>query len=94
MDDILLLDAIERYKNGEMTAQERKFFEEMRKNNPDIDQLAVEHTFFLHELERLGNRKSFNHTLNEVENTLKSIIFISNTYNIILSQNALVLCFY
>ena len=70
MDDILLLDAIERYKNGEMTAQERKFFEEMRKNNPDIDQMAVEHTFFLHELERLGNRKSFNHTLNEVENTL------------------------
>src|SRR5215213_3775596 len=70
MDDNLLLDAIERYKNGDMTAQERKFFEEMRKNNPDIDQMAVEHTFFLNELERLGNRKSFNHTLNEVENTL------------------------
>ena len=70
MDDTLLLDAIERYKNGEMTAQERKFFEEMRKNNPDIDQMSVEHTFFLNELERLGNRKAINHTLNEVENTL------------------------
>lgn len=70
MDDTLLLDAIERYKNSEMTAQERKFFEEMRKNNPDIDQMAVEHTFFLNELERLGNRKSIKHTLNEVENTL------------------------
>jgi S1-C subfamily serine protease len=70
MDDTLLLDAIERYRKGEMTAQERTFFEEMRKNNPDIDQMAVEHTFFLNELERLGNRKSFNTTLNEVENTL------------------------
>jgi serine protease Do len=70
MEDTLLLDAIERYKNGDMTVQERKFFEEMRKNNPDIDQMAVEHTFFLNELERLGNRKSFNHTLDEVENTL------------------------
>ncbi|MDB5223102.1 MAG: hypothetical protein JWN83_1769 [Chitinophagaceae bacterium] len=70
MDDILLLDAIERYKKGEMTAQERTFFEEMRKNNPDIDQMAVEHTFFLNELERLGDRKSYKHTLDEVENTL------------------------
>ncbi|MDB5198242.1 MAG: hypothetical protein JWO92_205 [Chitinophagaceae bacterium] len=70
MDDTLLLDAIERYKKGEMTAQERTFFEEMRKNNPDIDQMAVEHTFFLNELERLGDRKSYKHTLDEVENTL------------------------
>lgn len=70
MDDTLLLDAIERYKNGEMTAQERTFFEEMRKNNADIDQMAVEHTFFLNELERLGERKSLKLTLDEVENTL------------------------
>lgn len=70
MDDILLLDAIERYKKGEMTTQERAFFEEMRKNNPEIDQLAVEHTFFLNELDRLGNRRSIKHTLNEVENAL------------------------
>jgi Trypsin-like serine proteases, typically periplasmic, contain C-terminal PDZ domain len=70
MDDTLLLDAIERYKRGEMTAQERTFFEEMRKNNPDIDQMAVEHTFFLNELERLGSRKSFKLTLDEVENNL------------------------
>ena len=70
MDDILLLDAIERYKKGEMTAQEKKFFEEMRKNDPEIDQLAVEHTYFLHELERVGDRKLFKHTLDEVENTL------------------------
>ena len=70
MDDILLLDAIERYKNGEMTSQEKKFFEEMRKNNPEIDQMAVEHTFFLNELDRLGGRKSIKHTLDEVENTL------------------------
>lgn len=70
MEDTLLLDAIERYKNDEMTAQERTFFDEMRKNNPEIDQLAVEHTFFLNELERVGKRKSYKLTLNEVENTL------------------------
>lgn len=70
MDDTLLLDAIERYKKGEMTPEEKIFFDELRKNNPDIDQMAVEHTFFLNELERLGERKLFKHTLDEVENTL------------------------
>ena len=70
MDDILLLDAIERYRNGDMTAHEKTFFEELRKNNPDIDQMAVEHTFFLHELQKLGETKQYRQSLNEVENTL------------------------
>lgn len=67
MDDILLLDAIERYKNGEMSAQEKIFFEELRKNNPEIDQLAVEHNFFIAEVEKYGAEKNFKHTLHEVE---------------------------
>jgi serine protease Do len=70
MDDILLLDAIERYKNGTMTPQEKIFFEELRKNNPEIDQLVVEHLFFLQQLHDTANRKDFKHSLNEVENKL------------------------
>ena len=70
MDDILLLDAIERYKKGEMTAQEKTFFEELRKNNSEIDQLAVEHIFFLQELENSANIKAYKQSLNEVENKL------------------------
>ena len=77
MDENLLLDAIERYKNGEMTAQEKTVFEEMRKNNPDVDQVAVEHTFFLNELERLGKRKSYKNTLREVESNLVNEGFIA-----------------
>jgi len=67
MDDILLLDTVERYKNGEMTSQENTFFEELRKNNPEIDQLVVEHNFFVAEVEKFGTQKSFKHTLHEVE---------------------------
>lgn len=70
MDDILLLDAIERYKKGEMTPQERTFLEELRKNNPDIDQLAVEHLLFLQQLQNTADVKSFKLSLNEVENKL------------------------
>ena len=77
MDDTLLLDAIERYRNGEMSSQEITFFEELRKSNPDIDQLAAEHSFFLDELEKMSETKSYRHTLNEVENKLANEGIIS-----------------
>src|SRR5674476_148995 len=77
MDDTLLLDAIERYRKGEMSPQEITFFEELRKNNPDIDQLAAEHNFFLSELEKLSEIKAYKHNLNEVENKLTNEGMIS-----------------
>ena len=72
MDDNLLLDAVERYRKDEMPAEEKKFFEELRKNNPDIDQVAAEHTFFLSELERMSDLKNLKHNLNLVENKLEN----------------------
>jgi serine protease Do len=77
MDDTLLLDAIERYRNGEMSVPEITFFEELRKNNPDIDQLAAEHNFFLAELEKMSDIKAYRHNLNEVENKLTNEGIIS-----------------
>ncbi len=70
MDDILLIDAAERYLKGEMSAQEITFFEELRKNNPELDQLVVEQTFFINEVEKYGDAKNFRHTLYEVETKL------------------------
>lgn len=70
MDENLLFDAVERYNNDQMDPQEKLFFEELRKNNPDIDQLAAEHTFFLAQMEELNAQKAFRHNLNEVENKL------------------------
>lgn len=77
MNDTLLLDAIERYRNGEMSPQEITFFEELKKNNPDIDQLAAEHNFFLGELDKLSEIKAFKNTLGEVENKLTNEGIIS-----------------
>src|SRR6478672_9815447 len=51
MDDILLLEAIERYLNGDMDAAERAYFETLRKNTPEIDQMVVEHSMFLHQMD-------------------------------------------
>ena len=64
MDDILLLDAVERYLKGEMSEQEKTFLEEMRKSNPEIDQMVVEHTFFLNEVDKYSNTKNFKQKLN------------------------------
>ena len=67
MDEILLIETVERYLRGEMTTEERSFFEGLRKTNPEIDQAVVEHSFFLHGLENHGELKSFKHTLIETE---------------------------
>ncbi len=70
MEDTLLIDAAERFARGEMTAEEQLFFEELRKKNPELDQLVVEQLFFLNELERYGSTKNFKHILQETEGKL------------------------
>lgn len=77
MDDILLIDAAERYIKGEMTVEESTYFEEIRKNNPELDQLVVEHIFFLNQLDKFGDTKSFKHNLNEVVTRLTNEGFVS-----------------
>ena len=72
MEDTLLIDAAERFARGEMTQEEKIFFGELRKKNPELDQLVVEQIFFLNELERFGNTKNFKHILHETETKLVS----------------------
>jgi hypothetical protein len=72
MDDILLLEAIERYLKDELSAEERAYFEDLRKNNPEIDQLVVEHSMFLHQINAFGQNRQFRHKLHEVHNDLVS----------------------
>ena len=70
MDERLILESIERYIRGEMLPEERKFFEELRKTNPGIDQMVVEHTVFLSLIEKYGNRKNVKSSIQEVHNEL------------------------
>lgn len=79
MDENLLLDAVERYNKGEMNEEEKLFFEELRKNNADIDAVAAEHTFFLAQLENMSQHKSFEHNLNDVESKLINEGIISHS---------------
>jgi serine protease Do len=70
MDDLQILDAVERYIRGEMNPDERLHFENLRKTNAEIDQLVVEHTLFLQQMNQFGERQKFKATLNEVHTEL------------------------
>jgi serine protease Do len=70
MEDILLFDAVERYLDGKMTAEERTYFEHLRSTNPEIDQLVVEHGMFLHQMDAFAGNRAFKTTLHTTHNKL------------------------
>jgi len=70
MEDILLLETIERYLNGSMLPEEKTYFEQLRKNTPEIDQMVVEHKLFLMQIEHFSEHKNLRNTLHSVHNNL------------------------
>jgi serine protease Do len=64
-EDIKLLEAVERYISGQMSPDERVYFEQLRKSNPEIDQMVVEHTFFLQQMNRFDEVKNLKNVLND-----------------------------
>jgi serine protease Do len=77
MDDLKLLETVERYISGQMGPDERMQFESLRKTNPDVDQLVVEHTFFMRQLDRHGQTKKLRNRLAEVHTDLAAKGFIT-----------------
>jgi S1-C subfamily serine protease len=53
-----------------LNPDERLYFENLRKTNAEIDQLVVEHTLFLQQMNRFGEWKNFKSALNEVHTDL------------------------
>jgi S1-C subfamily serine protease len=70
MEELQMLDAIERYLRGQMNPQEKDYFEQLRKSNPEVDQLVVAHSMFLNQLNKYGEQKNFKTILNEVHSGL------------------------
>ena len=70
MEDMQLLDTIERYLNGTMLPEEKKYFQQLRKNTPEIDQMVVEHRLFLQQMDVYADQKNFHHLLSEVHTNL------------------------
>lgn len=70
MDDILLLEAIERYLSGDMNPAERTYFETLRKNTPEIDQMVVEHSMFLQQMDIYAVHRNIRQSLQTTHSKL------------------------
>ena len=70
MEDTLLLEAIERYLDGTMPQEEKIYFEELRKNTPELDQMVVEHNMFLHQMNNFSDKQSMKNTLQNLHSKL------------------------
>jgi serine protease Do len=70
MEDIQILEAVERYLRNEMSPEEKTYFDQLRKTNPEIDQLTVEHKLFLEQLSTFSEDRNIRHALHEVHDTL------------------------
>jgi len=66
MQDAALLDAVERYLRGEMLPEEKLFFEHIRKTNPEVDQMVVDHAGVLDQLTQYGETRQLKTQLDEV----------------------------
>ena len=70
MEDLQLLDAIERYLSGAMLPEEKEHFLQLRRSTPEIDQMVVEHRLFLQQMDLYAGQKELMHSLHEVHNNL------------------------
>ncbi|GAO43604.1 S1 family peptidase [Flavihumibacter petaseus] len=70
-EDVQMLELAERYLGGDMTEEERTRFDQLRKERPEIDQLVVEHSLFLQQIDQYGDRKSMKTLLHDTHNQLR-----------------------
>jgi serine protease Do len=68
--DLQMLETIERYIQVEMDADELATFEQSRRNDPELDQMVVEYSIFLKQMDQFGERKNFKATLGDIHDRL------------------------
>jgi len=79
MEDLVLLDAVERYLKGEMNQEEVASFDNLRRQNAEVDQLVVEQQMFLQQLAHYGERRQYKHELHVLHNHLLESGIIDET---------------
>lgn len=70
MSEFYLIESFERYFNSEMSEEELAYFEKMRAENPELDQMVVEHKFFIEKLADFSERKLLQDKLVATHNAL------------------------
>ena len=71
MDQLQLSEMVEKYLRGELSGAEKVAFEEMRMNDPELDQMVVEYHAFLDQIENYGAIRRFKSNLYDTHQTLQ-----------------------
>ncbi len=104
MNELNLIEAVEKYLRGEMSADEKKYFESLRRTNPEVDQLVVEYSLLFSQVNQFGELKNFkaglrdahanlqnDHTIHPARPTGKArIIYLWNRYKRVASIAAMI----
>lgn len=85
MENIILIETIERYLNGEMDETERIAFEQLRSKDASINQQVQEHQLFAQYLEQYSQQQQFRSQLEEIQlqhktTTKSKIVALWNKY--------------
>lgn len=67
---MMLLETVERYLSGAMLPEEKLYFERLKKNTPEIDQMVVEHKLFLHQMNVYAEHKNLTQQFHNTYNKL------------------------
>lgn len=70
MSDQFMIESFERYFNNDMLAEELAYFEQMRKENPELDQMVVSHKIFMDKMATYADRKAIQSSLNNAHDHL------------------------
>jgi S1-C subfamily serine protease len=70
MSDIQLHEAVERYINGEMDAEERRQFELLRSQNAEVNERVIEQERFENALKKYGERVQLEKRLNAIHSEI------------------------
>lgn len=71
MNDVRLLEMVERYLLGEMSEEEIILFKELRRTNPEVDQMVVDHNFFVNQMERFGEQERLKTSMQDIHARLE-----------------------
>jgi serine protease Do len=70
MSENLILELIDRYLNGDMTAAERAEFETLRKNDANVDSKVIEHKLFVGLIKQYGERVELEKRLDAIHSEI------------------------
>lgn len=70
MSENLILELIDRYLNGDMTAGERAEFETLRKNDANVDSKVIEHKLFVGLIKQYGERVELEKRLDAIHSEI------------------------